>query len=112
MAISLLYVGRHASDRRRRVSVGVGAFLVPFLAGLAATTAIAQVQSATLVGTVRDSSGAFITGAQITVDNMGTEFRWKTTTNTEGAYTVPYLSPGSYKITLEANGFKTVIRDN
>jgi hypothetical protein len=43
---------------------------------------------------------------------MGTQFRWKTLTNAEGDYTVPYLSPGSYRITLEAKGFKTLIRDN
>src|SRR5260370_25961170 len=109
MAISLS-VACHACRRRRRISVGLNTLLV--LAVWDATTARAQIQSATLVGTVRDSSGAVLTGAEVRVDNMGTQFRWKTLTNAEGDYTVPYLSPGSYRITLEAKGFKTLIRDN
>src|SRR6516162_3216962 len=73
--------------------------------GLAAITpnlAVAQIQTATLIGTVRDTSGAVIPGASVTVVNTGTQFRSATLTSSEGNYYVPYLSPGSYQISVEA----------
>jgi len=66
---------------------------------------------ATLVGTVRDVTGAVVPGAKVTVVNTGTSFLSETTTSTEGGYYVPYLTAGSYRITVEAQGFKQFIRD-
>lgn len=45
---------------------------------------------ATLVGTVRDSSGSAVAEAKVTVVNTATAFLAETTTSTEGAYYVPY----------------------
>jgi hypothetical protein len=66
---------------------------------------------ATLVGTVKDSSGAVVAGAKITVVNTATLFVAGTTTQTDGGYYVPYLIPGNYKITVNAPGFKEFVRD-
>ncbi len=70
-----------------------------------------QTGTATLVGSVTDSSGAVIGGAQVTVVNTETSFHTETVTGSEGSYQVPYLSPGSYQITLEAPGFKRYVRE-
>ncbi len=67
--------------------------------------------SATLVGTVMDSTGAVITGAKVTVVNTATSFVSETKTTGEGSYYVPYLIPGTYRLTIEAQGFKTYVRD-
>lgn len=67
--------------------------------------------TATLVGTVTDASGAVVVGAKVTVVNTGTGFRSETVTTAEGSYYVPYLIPGSYRLTIESAGFKTYVRD-
>ena len=67
--------------------------------------------SATLVGTVSDPTGATISAAKVTVVNTGTKFVSESMTKSDGAYYVPYLIPGNYRITVEAPGFKTYIHD-
>src|SRR5260221_147622 len=66
---------------------------------------------ATLVGTVKDASGAVVGGARVTVINTATAFLTETTTSTEGAYYVPYLTPGDYRIKVSSAGFKESIRE-
>src|SRR5271165_330410 len=70
-------------------------------------SAFAQVQNGQFTGTVTDPSGAAIANARITVKNPATDFSTSTTTNSSGNYTVKELPVGSYKITIEAPGFKT-----
>lgn len=65
----------------------------------------------TFVGTVTDSTGAAVPSAKVTVLNTGTQFVSDVTTNAEGNYYVPYLNPGTYKITIAASGFKQYVRD-
>src|SRR5258708_27190017 len=72
---------------------------------LAATGAIAQTTgSATLVGTITDTTGAVLPAANVSVVNIETSFRSETQTSPEGNYYVPYLGPGSYRITVTAAG--------
>jgi hypothetical protein len=66
--------------------------------------------TATLVGTVADSSGAVIVGAKATARNAETAFVYESVTNAEGAYYLPYLLPGTYELTVEAPGFKRYVR--
>lgn len=66
---------------------------------------------ATLVGTVSDSTGAVVPAAKVTVVNTATAFVSEGTTTTEGSYYIPYLSPGSYRLTIEAGGFKKYVRE-
>ncbi len=98
--------------RHGRVLFGLRVFVAVVVAALAATAAIAQTTgTATLVGTVTDSTGAVVPGVQVTVVNADTAFRSETTTTSEGSYTVPYLSPGSYQLTAQVAGFKRYVRD-
>src|SRR5882724_518157 len=72
--------------------------------------AIAQSPTATINGIVLDPSGAAIAGAQVVVVNDATEVQYATKTNGEGIYVVPNLPPGSYRIQVSNNGFKTIIK--
>src|ERR1035437_7544464 len=65
----------------------------------------------TLVGTVTDSTGAVMVGASVTVTNVATSFTSKTVTSAAGAYYVPYLAPGTYRLTVEGAGFKRSVSD-
>src|SRR5260370_3632843 len=64
-------------------------------------------QTGQITGQVSDRSGARVPGADIAVINMGTGVASPATTNTVGYYTVPFLAPGEYRITVTKNGFKT-----
>ena len=79
-----------------------------------AAAAIGSAQTgggATLVGTVKDSTGAVVAGAKLTVVNLATAFTSENTTSTEGAYYIPYLAPGEYRIKVSAPGFKEFVRE-
>ncbi|HEY0161551.1 MAG TPA: carboxypeptidase regulatory-like domain-containing protein [Edaphobacter sp.] len=66
----------------------------------------AQVANNTqLVGTVSDSTGAVIKDASVTAVNAATKVEYKGVTNGDGFYTIPFVLPGTYNITVEAKGF-------
>src|SRR6202035_1908452 len=71
-------------------------------------SAFAQVQNGQFTGTVSDPTGAAIANAKVTVTNPATDLNLSTTTNSSGNYTVKEVPPGTYKIAVEAPGFKTV----
>ena len=52
----------------------------------------------TVTGEVKDSTGAFIAGVDVTVRNTETNVVRAVTTNDAGAYTVPALNPGLYDV--------------
>ena len=58
-------------------------------------------------GHVLDSTGAVIPGAEVVVHNQGTGVDAKTVTTGSGDYTVTYLIPGTYDITVSKENFKT-----
>ena len=65
---------------------------------------------ATLVGTIKDATGAVVGGAKVTVTNVATAFVTEITTGSEGNYYVPYLAPGEYRMKVVAPGFKEFVR--
>jgi hypothetical protein len=72
------------------------------------STAFAQAASATLVGTIKDTTGAVLPGVTITAQNSETGEVRTTVTNTDGAYRITNLPRGRYSVTSELSGFKTV----
>jgi hypothetical protein len=66
----------------------------------------AQVATATILGNVKDSSGASVPGAEVTATNVDTLFSRSTTTDVSGQYALPLLPLGSYKVTVTLDGFK------
>src|SRR5438876_11521643 len=73
-----------------------------------AVGATAQTQNGQFTGTVTDPSGAAIADAKVTITNLGTNLSFTATTNPTGMYVARELPVGTYKITTEAKGFKTV----
>jgi hypothetical protein len=71
--------------------------------------ASAQVAGGTILGTVRDSTGAVIPHAEVSVRNTATDVTTTVTTNTDGLYRAPNLVPGLYQISASAAGFATVV---
>jgi hypothetical protein len=69
----------------------------------------AQAVTGTLLGTVQDSSGAVIPGANVTLTNEGTGVTNQTMSGAQGYYTFPNLAPAQYSVTVEARGFKTEV---
>src|SRR5688572_13350455 len=76
-----------------------------------AASAIGQEISGSIVGTVRDSAGAVVPGATVTVtDPSKNDLVVRTLTATEeGEFSVPNLPIGSYTVTVEASNFKKSI---
>jgi hypothetical protein len=62
-----------------------------------------------LSGTVTDSSGAVIPGANVLVRNTGTGIQNDAVTGTDGGFTIPSLPGGIYSVTVSLMGFKTAI---
>ena len=83
-----------------------------FLAGLffiGSEVAHAQYEDGSLVGTIRDSSGAVVSGATVSATNTATGITAKTTTTGEGDYEFPSLRTGVYTITATAKGFAQAV---
>src|SRR5262245_11104098 len=69
--------------------------------------ASAQEQAGSLVGIVKDTSGAVLPGVTINVRSPQVVGVTSTTSDTEGRYRFPALPPGVYEVTAELQGFAT-----
>src|SRR3984885_12309811 len=84
-------------------AIVIGALLL----GGAATRA--QSFRGIILGTVTDSTGAAVSGANVTVKNLDTGLTRVVTTSADGTYSVPELPIGNYSATVENSGFKTAV---
>lgn len=73
--------------------------------GLLASLASAQFETAGVLGTVRDPSGAIIVGASVTLTSQDTGIQARTTTDENGNYIFLNVRVGRYTVTAEAPGF-------
>src|ERR1700694_314553 len=71
----------------------------------------AQSDRGSIVGTVRDPNGAVVVEAKVTVTNLDSGEVREVTTTAEGNYSVPELKAAPYKVSVEAQGFKTATID-
>jgi hypothetical protein len=94
-----------------RAEVGFGFRAVVILMAASALAPAQTGGGATLVGTVKDATGAVVSQASVTVVNTATSFVTTTTTGGDGGYYVPYLIPGDYRVTVKASGFKESVRE-
>ncbi len=72
----------------------------------------AQAVKGTLLGTVTDANGAVVTGANVTITQVSTNIGRSTATNESGHYVFENLDRGTYRLEIQAPGFKKAIRDN
>src|SRR5215208_5888874 len=88
--------------------------IVVLLAGLAAFSiareAGAQVTTATIVGTVHDTSGGALPGVTVTARNVDTGFVHDVPSSDTGAYRLEFLPIGPYLVEATLQGFKTASR--
>ena len=79
------------------------------LLALSAGIAFGQAISGNLVGTVSDPTSAVVANAQVTATNVGTGASASAITNGTGEYRFDNLPVGTYKITVKAQGFRTIV---
>ncbi len=79
----------------------VAAHVPAFAQGGGATTSLS--------GTVTDTSGAIIPGANVVVKSNATATQFDAVTNESGYFSVPALDPGAYTVTVTLMGFKTAV---
>jgi Carboxypeptidase regulatory-like domain/TonB dependent receptor len=84
----------------------VSGFLVPVLLLFVAGMSWAQKDTGSIVGTVRDSSGAVVVGAKVTVTDADRGTSLQTTSNSSGEYVASPLRVGRYNVSVEKAGFK------
>ncbi|MBM3746760.1 MAG: TonB-dependent receptor [Acidobacteria bacterium] len=77
---------------------------------IAAGTLFGQVNTATLVGTVKDTSGGVIPAAQVGARHTGTGVSYSATTAANGDYILDRLPIGEYILSAAMQGFKTIER--
>ena len=85
--------------------------LVLLLCALA-LPALAQLDTGSIVGVVRDKSGAIIPGSKVAVTNVRTGQVFEVQTNGAGEYEVPGLPASVYKVVVEHDGFKSRVIDH
>jgi len=87
--------------------LGRSCFLL-LLVSLAANSALAQLETATVSGQVVDPSGLSITGALVKLVDIDRDTATGTRTSPSGLYTFPSVRPGRYRMEVTAAGFKVV----
>ena len=83
--------------------------LLLFVCGVGLGDLHAQATTATITGTVTDSSGATVPGAAINVKNAGTGAQVNVQSDGQGRFTVPDLAIGTYDVQSSKMGFETVV---
>ena len=73
----------------------------------AAQSALGQLDAGSIIGTLRDPSGAVIVGATVTIRNVATGVTAVLKTNSDGTYQALALIPGTYSVEASAAGFST-----
>ncbi len=86
------------------------AFLVAVFTGLCPMALLAQRTTGSVSGTVRDTSGAILPGATVSISGENIVGARTATTNELGFYRVLGLPPGQYQISFTIGGFKTMTR--
>src|SRR6185503_13929344 len=79
---------------------------------LSVTSAVGQTDRGSLTGRVADPNGAAVANAKVTATNINTAETREVNTSDDGNYTIPELKADPYKVTVEAQGFKTASAEN
>ena len=84
------------------------AFLATVLvASMVAPRALAQASYGNIIGTVADSTGAAVPNAKVTATDIAKGVTYSAVANESGYYALHNLTPGEYRVVIEATGFKT-----
>jgi len=92
--------------RVKNKKLTLAAFVVAACFLFEGSVLLAQVTSGTIFGTVKDQTGALVSGAIVTIANPSNGLVRTVTTSDTCEFVAPGLLPGKYHITVEAQGFK------
>src|SRR4051794_6683849 len=84
---------------------------VALLSFVLASSVAAQTTTGTVTGLVTDNGGAAVPQAAVRLSSEAKGFAQKVTTNADGSYVFPLVSPGTYQITIEHSGFQRFVRN-
>src|SRR5580658_5367695 len=90
---------------------GITPYFICFLIVFVGIAAFGQAGRGGISGTITDSNGAVVAGAQIVLLNSATGVALHTTTSSAGLYSFVSLNPGNYQVTATQNGFAKVVRN-
>src|SRR6516165_238735 len=82
---------------------GLGLILILLVCS---AVAFGQTETGSVNGVVKDSTGAVVVNAKVTLTSLATDAARSTTTNSSGLYSLASLKPATYKLTVEAQGFQ------
>jgi hypothetical protein len=97
---------RTVAGRRARGWRAVAAMVAILGSLIVSSPAGAQVATGTILGNVRDDSGAAVPGVLVKATNLDTQASRETTTDGEGQYSLPLLPVGNYRVDITLTGFK------
>lgn len=78
---------------------------------LSAVAVLAQDSRGSIAGRVMDSSEALVPGVELRATNADTGVAASAKSNASGSYNIPFLIPGTYRVTAETAGFKRFVRE-
>lgn len=104
-------VGDRIATGFRRAVAGI-ALLSAFCILLPSQFAFGQVDEGSITGTVTDSTGAVVPGAQVTLVNTDQGITLQTRAGATGVYTFSPVRIGHYTVTVTAKGFETTTQTN
>jgi hypothetical protein len=110
---NILLTPEHEANESRRVAtqeflMRYPAVIVIFF--LITGAAFAQTESARIAGRVTGLFGAVIVGAQCKITNIETNVSTIAASNEDGIYVIPDLHPAIYRLTIQKEGFRTVVQ--
>src|SRR3981081_3729765 len=95
----------------RLVGCRLTVFAVVILVLGFSTSARAQKDAGSIVGTVKDPTGALVSNAKVTVTDVERGSNFSVTTNDAGEYVAGPLRVGRYAVTVEHPGFKKAVSE-
>lgn len=90
---------------------GMRIYAICILTLFAAATGYAQFDTATVLGTVRDSGGAVMPGVNVTLKNIDTSIAVNAQTDADGNFQFTNVRIGNYRVSAEKSGFSTAVAE-
>jgi carboxypeptidase family protein/TonB-dependent receptor-like protein len=103
---------RHTEVNPMPARVALRLSVICLLIGSLSPRAYAQFDTASVVGAVRDASGAVVPGATVTLTSSATGVSATKTSAADGSYEFFAVRPGTYIVTAEKSGFAVALVDN
>jgi hypothetical protein len=112
MSTKLGFAGHHVGQlNRREISNHLRMIIVLVGVLVLALGASAQTPTGTFQGTIQDPQGAAVAGAIVKLTNTATGIVKTATSDSNGRYLLPFLEPGTYTVTVEAQGFRPAAQE-